>query len=106
MNGDANQILSIVTDRTLPRELNLLIHNDRSDNEYHRNTNLDHNQNLAWQRSEFANPKCSLQNFNRLERRKIKSRIQSCEECSDDDNNDTRNPEVQIGKGQCDFFVC
>src|SRR5882762_3680128 len=106
VNRDADQILSIVTEGTLLRELNLLIHDNRSDGEDHRNTNLDHYKDLAWQRSEFANPKCSLQNFNRLERRKVKSRIQSREECSDDDEDKTRHPEVDVGKGQRDLFVC
>src|ERR1041385_7195681 len=47
VNGNANEILSIITNRSCLRELYLLIHDDRSDDEYCRHTNLDHHEEFA-----------------------------------------------------------
>src|SRR6267154_2964394 len=57
VNGNTNEILSIITNRYCLRELYLLIHYDRSDDEHRRHTNLDNHEKLAGQCSKFANAK-------------------------------------------------
>src|SRR5688572_26903521 len=51
VNGNTNEILSIITNRSCLRELYLLIDDDRSDYEHRRHTNLDNHEKFAGHRS-------------------------------------------------------
>src|SRR5258706_11630387 len=47
VNGNTNEILSIITNRSCLRELYLLIYDDRSNDEHRRHTNLDNDEKFA-----------------------------------------------------------
>ena len=100
-----DQTIAGITNWPVFSMLNLLVNDNRSNDQHYRNSKLCYNQNFAGNGSKLANTECSFQHFQWLKRRKIKSRVTAGKQSGYQNKSKIENQKTGLVPGNCDFFA-
>src|SRR5687768_6425172 len=100
-----DQTITGISNRPVFCMLDLLVNDDSSDYQHYRNSKLRYYQNFAGNRCQLTHTKCSLQHFQWLKRREIKSGVTAGKQPCYQDKYKIEKPEHRALPGNSNFFA-